>query len=277
MRSVLLFLGVCLCSPTNAQVFPDGSSILPFSAKDIYDSTFSSGGTTNAGRPFIIDFSATWCNTCWNYHGTKVLERYYNQFGPNGSKTQDAEVLFYESDHTTNMNDLNGIGTNTKGDWVNGTSYRMFNESNPASVLASFSANGLLSFPSVFVVCSDNKLFRLPTTLTNEFQLRSLIEQHCGLAPLGNEILSYPNDDFTIYPIPIQDYCTISMKVHKPQNLMYSIQTLQGRISQRAILPILSSGIQQFQIDLTSLPDGLYILVIQSAEGIVRKKILKGH
>jgi len=257
----------------SAQVFSDGTLIQSFSATDINNEFFSSTIATNNGQHLIIDFSATWCTNCWNYHGTKVLEDYNGLYGPNGSAAKDAVVLFYESDATTNSNDLTGVGTNTVGDWVTGTTYRIFNESNPTIVKSSFSGNGSLNYPTVFVVCSDKKMYRLATNIVTPAAVRSFVHTKCGLTPLSSNTVHASSFAYTIYPNPTSANLSISLSLDKPSSINYTLFNSLGQ-------SIISNKIDQqvgeatLTLETSNLPSGMYILNLSVAGEKITEKII---
>ncbi len=79
----------------------------------------------------VLDVSTTWCGPCWNVHQQHLLEDLNTKYGPDG--TDEIRVIFYEADESTTIDDLNGTGSNTQGDWVTGVSYPIVNE-NPVTL-----------------------------------------------------------------------------------------------------------------------------------------------
>lgn len=275
MKKVLLSLIMLVTLSATAQIYPDGTVIQSFSATDINNNFFSSTIATNNGKHIIVDISATWCTICWNYHNTKVLEDYNTQYGPVGTGIQDGEVLFYEGDAATNNNDLNGVGTNTVGDWVMGTSYKIFNEATPSNVKSSFSANGVLGYPSVFLVCSDKKMYRVSTSLNTVSALRSFVNNKCGTAPTSANTVHAHHFDYSIYPNPSSSNISLDVSLDKPVDFYYEIFNSVGqRVDSKKM------GIKDGKINLiletAEFPSGMYFLnLVVDGEKITERIIIE--
>ena len=121
MKQFFTLLAAAIFATGAFAQLPNGSIAPDFTITDINGQSHNLQTYLDQGMSVILDFSATWCPPCWGYHEEGTLKDLYNAFGPGG--TGDVMVFYIESDPTTTEADLNGTGTNTQGDWVDGTPY----------------------------------------------------------------------------------------------------------------------------------------------------------
>lgn len=108
----------------------------------------------------LMDFSATWCGPCWVLHQTKILEDLHNVLGPDGADAM--RVYYFESDPSTTTEDLFGTGSNTWGNWVDGTSYPMIDfTTEEAQLVNDYNITG---YPSLMLANPND------TTFANEYK-----------------------------------------------------------------------------------------------------------
>ncbi len=139
----LLALGAT--SPLMAQL-PDYSPAPDWTAVDINGQSHHLQSYLDSGYTVLIDFSATWCGPCWNYHQLGILEQLYEAHGPDGTNT--LRVFFIEGDDNTTLDNLHGIGPGTAGNWVEGTPYPIID--NGGAIFDAYEGN---YFPTIYTVC----------------------------------------------------------------------------------------------------------------------------
>ena len=78
MKRILLLIAVVVFKTNllSAQI-PDGATAPDFTFTDIDGNTQNLYAYLNAGKYVAIDVSATWCNPCWNYHTSGVMDSLY--------------------------------------------------------------------------------------------------------------------------------------------------------------------------------------------------------
>lgn len=141
---------LCL-SPFGWAQLPDGTISPDFTATDLNGVEHNLYSYLDSGYQVIVDFSATWCGPCWNYHTGGVLEELYETYGPDG--TNELRVFFIEGDDNTTQEDLEGTGPSTAGDWITGTSYPIID--NGGDIFADFECT---YYPTIYTICPNKIL-----------------------------------------------------------------------------------------------------------------------
>lgn len=84
----------------------------PFTTTDINSNTIDVAAILASGKAIVIDYSATWCNPCYQFHQSKNLEAIHDALSEN------VVVLWVEADNATTLADIEGTGNSTQGDWT---------------------------------------------------------------------------------------------------------------------------------------------------------------
>jgi hypothetical protein len=163
----------------HAQI-PDGSIAPDFNATDLNGNGYNLYNLLDSGYTVFLDFSATWCGPCWNYHNSEALKDLYNEYGPGG--TNEVRVFFLEGDAATNRNCLfgpSGCVGGTQGNWVAGTPYPIIHAQGP-SIANTYQIS---YFPTIFAVCPyDRKVWEAGQQPASG--LYSYVDGQCAPPPL---------------------------------------------------------------------------------------------
>lgn len=187
-KTLSLLAGVTLLSTGAFAQLTAGSIAPDWTFTDINGNSHHLYDYLDQGKVVIIDVSATWCGPCWSYHNSGNLENFYNQYGPPG--TNQAMVFFIEGDGSTTLQDVQGTGSNTQGDWTAGTPYPIINPSSSATTTFNNDYN-IGYFPTIYKVCPNRIIEEVGQISTS--QLASEMSQCPAPAsqPIDAAILQY--------------------------------------------------------------------------------------
>jgi thiol-disulfide isomerase/thioredoxin len=280
MKKIILIAGMIgLFQQAEAQWLADGTQISStFTMTDLNGTTHDAFTLFNQGKHLVIDFSATWCGPCFTYHQTKVLDYYYNKYGPTGTAVKDAQVIFYEVDPSTTLADLQGTGGNTQGDWLTGTTHPVCNPSNASSVISKFLTPGTTSYgvPAVFVVCKDKKLYRISTGITTESGLRNTIASKCGVAPLSNDEIMDEHFSYELFPNPAGQLATLRLNLDQQSTVSYIITNSLGERMDSKTLN-LNMGQSSIEFSTANWSSGIYFIQLQVDEKVLNTRLSVSH
>lgn len=183
MKKIFTLLLITTCYWLSAQKAAD------FTLTDLNGDSFNLYEKLEENKAVLIDFSTTWCGPCWNLHKSGLLEDIYEELGPNGEDVLD--VVWIESDPGTNDDCMNGLSTcnkSTKGDWVEGTTFKMFNPSD-SSVPDEYS---ITSYPTILIVSAiDGEIILRGNSFTKQEILNAVHADGYLYEELELEILEF--------------------------------------------------------------------------------------
>lgn len=174
-----------------------------FSYQDINGITHHLYDYLDSGKTVIIDFSTTWCTPCWQFHNTHLLKEVYNDFGPDG--TDEIMALFIEVDASTTLDNLNGLGSATHGNWVTGTPYPIINLPTATDVDFFNTNYNISSVPTIYVICPDRSVSEISNDTISYY---SLIHETVKCTPptggTDARLLMYSGDESTCGDIDVR-------------------------------------------------------------------------
>lgn len=261
-----LFAVVALAFQVDAQSF--GQTAPDFTVEDIDGNEISLyADILDLGIIAIVDVSATWCGPCWTLHESHVLQQLHEAYGPNG--TNQLRVIYYEGDADTTIEDVQGTGGSTWGDWTAGTTYPIINES-PLQLDMGLWAP--LGFPTVNVIDPSDYTFVADpwNVYTIEGQVNAINDAVEG-SPLDLSVVSVTeidaNADINVYPNPTTDMSTITLSGFTGPVTVQVFDLLGKEISS-----FVTSNTYE-ELDFTTFETGNYIVKASNDTAEVTKRV----
>ncbi len=153
-KFILVFILAFTTYFTSTAQLANGTIAPDFTATDINGVNHNLYDLLNQGKTVYIDFFATWCTICWNYHNTEALKNVWNTYGPPG--TNEAYVFSIEAYQPSNTNCIygaSGCNNSTKGNWTTGVPFPIIDN---ADIGAMYMVEG---YPTIYCICPDKKVY----------------------------------------------------------------------------------------------------------------------
>ena len=234
-----------------------------FTVTDIDGNTHSLyADILDQGLIAVVEVSSTWCGNCWNLHQSGAMQALHESHGPDG--TNQLRVIFYEADPNTDLNALQGISGSTIGDWTEGVTYPMVNES---PLTLNMNVWAPFSTPVVNVVRPSDR--EIVLDLFNVFSVEAQVEAINGadidgivLGTVDAAELEAPEPTVTVFPNPSSGEFVLGLESFKGQANVDVFNLVGRKVWSAQMNGQASNG----HVDLRGLESGNYL--VQVSDGL---------
>ncbi|TAH25089.1 MAG: T9SS C-terminal target domain-containing protein [Cytophagales bacterium] len=254
---------------------PEGYIVPNFKLKDLNGKEHELYQYLNKGITVFVKVFGVHCGGCWEYHEQGILRNLYNEHGPNGTKTKDITVFAMQ--HDRDIPDLklsNKVVPEdwryyTKGDWVTGEPYPIFNPQGKDwdIVEKGLGCNGCM-FP-MFLMIKPNKEAVHILSYRDYIDYNKLYETFMP-KPTNVEFSTNSNESVNVFPNPTTNL--LSFKINDKSTLINKAEILDAQGKKTIQIDVINND---SSIDLSDLPNGYYTIKLYSNNGIIVKKISK--
>ncbi len=119
-----------------------------WTATDIDGNVHTLQDYLNDGKTVLVDISAHWCDNCWEWHEQGIMQKIYEEFGPDG--TDDVMIFFIDGSSSSSLALLGGAA-GSEGDWISTTPFPIIGPNGQGSAIKTM--YGVNSYPRLFVHC----------------------------------------------------------------------------------------------------------------------------
>jgi hypothetical protein len=201
MKKILFFFLLLFSQQNIFAQLPDSSIAPNWILPDTDGANHELYAYLNQGKTVFIDFFATWCVPCWNYHETHSFLDLYKQHGPTGTLTQEVMCFAIEQDLNTHLLDLHGSTGGTQGNWMHLTKYPVLDLTSD-TVSTAYEVHYL---PLIYAICPDKRIFHLQPLGADD--LYAQVAQCNGTT--STQIADF-EENIQVYPNPSQENLFIS-------------------------------------------------------------------
>jgi len=106
------------------------------------------------GKVVYLEAFTTWCGGCYDLHVSKDVDFFYEKYGPGGLDI--AQVIAVEMDPSTTIDDIQGTGTKTQGEYSNAPYPIVAADSDMAELL--ITTYGINFFPQIIVIYPNGQV-----------------------------------------------------------------------------------------------------------------------
>jgi len=240
---------------------PNGATCPDFTVTDVNGVSHTLYDYCNAGKYVMIDFFAYWCGPCMNTAPT--IHSFYTKYGCN---TGEVIVLGIESDPNSTLANLQSF-KNSAGLPANSFP-NVLGSQGGSGIRTQY---GIAAFPTIILIGPDKKMINFDIwpisgvgTLEAAFPAGAITEKSCSAVSLDNNTAQA---NLNVYPNPVSDL--LNIQVEYIQNV--SIYDASGK----TVFTSAYNNIDQLELDVRDFENGLYIITVTTANGIINSRFIK--
>jgi len=205
----------------------------------------------------VIDFFSTSCGPCQDY--ADDFQRSYEKFGSNQGNVYFMGINW--------GNDNAGVH---EFDSIFGLTYPTVSGSQGGGNLV-YGDYNIMSYPTVIVITPDHQIVEQFIWVPDEDNITEAVMNAGGVIVGVNEVGNGFNS-VRVFPQPVSDGLNITLPDQNSGSINLELIQLTGRTVLKQTHSGISSGAHTFQLDVSSLPIGLYLLRITDGAGHVSTK-----
>jgi len=135
-------------------------------------------------------------------------------------------------------------------------------------------------FPTYSVICKDESItWDIWPLSDGAEEIRELLTEECGVVDLdasGIPMIEALND-LAVVPNPANDFTNVEFVLSEATDLRIDLRNNLGQVIQTISNQTYQAGIQQLPLETAALANGIYILSMQSAQGVQSTSIQVVH
>ncbi len=202
----------------------------------------------------VIDFFSTTCGPCQDY--APDFQACYESFGYNQSNTYLMGINW--------GNDNQGV---QEFDSIFGLTYPSASGSQGGGNIV-YQDYDIQSYPTVIIITPDHNIVEQYVWPPDEETLTSAIIDAGGIF-VGVDENFDNNTEVVIYPNPVSDQGIVQFRIKESGNLSLMVYNMMGSEVYSSREGFFSEGIVNLKIPAITLPNGYYLLSIESDNGVL--------
>ncbi|PSK94570.1 T9SS type A sorting domain-containing protein [Taibaiella chishuiensis] len=275
--TILCLLMAMAFNRAGAQPLAVGAVVDDIKLKTIYGDSVSLYSYLDQGYTVLIDISATWCAPCWYFRQSHIAEDLYKHYGPNGT-VQPGRIMvwFIEGDNTTTSADLAGNTGASQGDWVTGVDYPIIDYPNFTPVIHFLQPGATsIAFPTFLLICPNRKVIFNAEGFSPNWTEAYFVERmnDCPPGMTGMDQV-FKTTELSLSPNPARSQLNIVMDLLVATDATFRVTNIMGQVISGKTAA-LQPGRQTEQLDISSLPPGMYVLSVSTSKGVLQQKFVK--